>query len=219
MGKATNGVNGSVSGKVGNAVFYVVNGEGFVRSRPRKRRGKKTKKEKSNTDGFSKVQHFMKPLKTYLRIGYKDYGTKTGGYRGAVSYALNNAIDGEYPNQFVNPEKVRVSGGDLHFPATAAVALGLDDVLTFTWSTEIGENGNDYDQVFMLAYSPVEDGLLNGLKVGQPTGAFRKTGTDSLQLTRDNEAVEYHVYMGFVARDRSSQAHSLYMGKIVVPAK
>src|SRR4051812_32291906 len=115
MGKALNGINGPISGKVGSAVFYIVNGEAFVRSRPEKRSGKKTKKEKANTSGFAKVQHFMKPIKSYLKIGYKGYGTKTGGYKGAVSYALHNAVEGEYPNQFVNPEKVRVSGGELHF--------------------------------------------------------------------------------------------------------
>ncbi|MES2828541.1 MAG: DUF6266 family protein [Bacteroidota bacterium] len=219
MGKALNGINGPISGKVGSAVFYIVNGETYVRSVPEKRSGKKTKKEKSNTSGFAKVQHFMKPIKSYLKIGYKGYGSKTGGYKGAVSYALQNAIEGEYPNQFVNPEKVRVSGGELHFPADAEVTLGADDQLKFTWSQEVGENGNAYDQVFMVAYSPVDNAYEHGQRVGQPTGAFRISGTDSLPLTRDKEAVEYCVYMGFVARDRSSQAHSKYMGKFVVPAK
>ncbi len=219
MGKVTGGINGPVSGKVGTAVFYTLNGENFVRSVPGKRTGKKTIKEKSNTSGFAKVQSFMKPLKIFLRIGFKGYGSKTGGYKGAVSYALNNAIQGEYPNQFVDPEKVRVSGGELHFPSSSTMVLDENNVLQFSWSVEEGENGNAYDQVFMLAYSPSENKRLSGKKAGQPTGAFRITGKDSLRVSAEKKAIEYHVYMGFVARDRSCQAHSLYMGKVSVPAK
>ncbi|MGY4383513.1 hypothetical protein ACVWYN_000532 [Pedobacter sp. UYP24] len=219
MGKVSGGVNGPVSGKVGAAVFYTLNGENFVRSLPEKRSGKKTIKEKANTSGFAKVQSFMKPIKEYVGIGFKGYGSKTGGYKGAVSYALNNAIQGEYPDQFIDPEKVRVSGGELHFPASATMVLDEDNVLQFTWTPEEGENGNAYDQVFMLAYSPEENNLLSGKKAGQPTGAFRMAGKDSLQLNPDKKALSYHVYMGFVARDRSCQAHSLYMGKVSVPAR
>ncbi|RZK78503.1 MAG: hypothetical protein EOO92_11010 [Pedobacter sp.] len=219
MAKAPNGINGPVSGKIGNAVFYSVGEDHFARSLPQKRSGKKTKKEKSNTGGFAKVQSFMKPIKVFLRVGFKNYGSKTGGYKAAVSYALKNAVEGEYQDRYVNPEKIRVSGGELHFPITASATLKNDNILQFNWSTEIGENGNSYDQVFMLAYAPPENETLSGRKEGQAIGAFRYSGTDELQLFSDNEVVEYHVYMGFVSKDRTSQAHSMYMGKVVVPAK
>lgn len=216
MGKAPEGIFGAVKGKVGNLVWYTVNGEARVRMAPSKRRGKKTVKEKANTGKFAKVQEFLSPISDYLKIGYKDYGTKTGGYKGAVSYALQNAIAGEYPEQFVDPEKVRVCGGELHFPISAAVVLD-NSVLRFTWSTEDGENGNAYDQVFMLAYAPAVGKTGRTHVCGQPTGAFRIAGVDELLLSPGKKTIDYHVYMGFVARDRSCQAHSLYLGVVTVP--
>ncbi|MDR6785988.1 hypothetical protein ABIE26_004542 [Pedobacter africanus] len=219
MGKATEGIAGPVSGKVGPHVYYMLNGKPCVRSLPSKRSGKKTKKEKNNTTGFAKVQAFLKPIKSFLKVGFKDYGTSTGGYRGAVSYALRNAVEGEHPDRVVNPALVRVCGGELHFPETYEVVFEPDQVVRFTWSAEVGQNGNPYDQVFMLAYSPADAELNLSSMVGVSTGAFRMTGTDSLTLTPARLAREYHIYMGFIAKDRSGQAHSQYMGKILVPAK
>lgn len=219
MGKAPDGPSGPVSGKVGNLVYYTVNGEGFVRHTPGKRTGKKTKKEKNNTSGFTKAQAFLTPLKDLLKVGYKDYGTKTGGYRGALSYALKNAVRGEFPDRYIDPALVRVCGGDLHFPLNTEIVLEAGNELRFNWSPESGDNGNPYDQVFMLAYALPDEKRRLGTKVGVSTGALRMSGTDSLQLSARKEAVEYHVYMGFIAKDRSCQSHSQYMGTVLVPAR
>jgi len=219
MGKAPEGIAGPVSGKVGPHVYYILNGKPCVRSLPSKRSGKKTKKEKNNTSGFAKVQAFLKPIKSFLKVGYKDYGTATGGYRGAVSYALKNAVEGEHPDRFVNPEKIRVCGGELHFPEVSEIVMEPDYTLSFNWSQEVGENGNPYDQVFMLAYAPADQEMPSATKVGVSTGAFRMTGTDSLPLTPARLPREYHIYMGFIAKDRSQQAHSQYMGKVLIPAR
>jgi hypothetical protein len=219
MGKAPKGLMGPVSGKVGNHVFYVVNGETNVRSLPSERTGKKTLREKSNTSGFAKVQAFLRPVKLFLKVGFKDYGTVTGGYRAAVSYALKNAVRGEYPDQYIDPALVRVCGGDLHFPLAYEIVLEPGNVLRFNWSQEIGDNGNPYDQIFMLAYKPADEVMVSGSKVGVSTGALRLTGTDSLQLSAGRKPQEYHVYMGFIAKDRSCQSPSQYMGKVLVPAK
>jgi len=219
MGKSPQGILGPTSGKVGPVVFYVVNGQTFSRSIPSKRTGKKSQKEKANTGGFAKVQLFMKPISDYLKVGFKDYGSKTGGYKAAVSYALKNAVEGDPENRVVNPEKVRVCGGELHFPNSAAIELEAENFLRFTWSTEAGDNGGEYDQVFMLAYAPPKKKMGKWKYCAQPTGAFRKVGTDGLQLVSYKKEVLYHIYMGFVARDRSSQAHSVYLGTVTVPAR
>lgn len=219
MAKVPEGLSGPVSGKVGNHVYYTVKGKTYVRMKPHKRRGKKTKKEKNNTSGFAKVQAFLRPIQSFLKVGFKDYGTATGGYRGAVSYALKHAIEGEHPDRVVNPALVRVCGGELHFPEVYAVVFEPDHVVRFTWSAEEGENGKPYDQVFMLAYAPADDEVHSDSMVGVSTGAFRMTGIDSLKLSPGRYPREYHIYMGFIAKDRSCQAHSQYMGKVLVPAR
>ncbi|TKC02903.1 hypothetical protein FA047_19750 [Pedobacter frigoris] len=114
---------------------------------------------------------------------------------------------------------MRVCGGQLHFPESIDTVLEADNFLRFNWSTEEGDNGHDQDQVFMLAYSPGEDKGDSGKHVCQPTGAFRKDGTDGLQLKPKRNEVEYHIYIGFIALDRSCQADSVYLGKVTVLAK
>lgn len=212
MAKAPQGLLGPFIGKIGNVVCYILNGECVVRSRPRKRRGKKTLKEKKNTTGFGGVQAWMKPLTEFVRVGFKGYGTKTGGYKGAVSHALLYAVEGEYPNQYINPEKIMVSGGELDFPATCNMFLDADLKLGFSWDAGIGTDANAYDQAMLLAYC-----IENNSVVSKVTGAFRMEGADFLQLFPDSEQQEYHVYLGFVAQDRSCQANSRYLGKVVVP--
>jgi len=213
MGKLKEGLNGPISGKVGNNVYYTMYGETRVRMKPSKRTGKKTEKEKANTGKFAKVQAFLKPLKVFLREGFKNYGSKTGGYKAAVSYALHNAIAGEGVDQYVDPALVRVSGGELHFPSSAEAYLEPDLKLRFNWDNHASEFERNYDQAMLLAYNIEENNVIDNT-----TGAFRADGTDFLQLYAEPVALEFHVYLGFVARDRSQQSHSVYLGMVTVPA-
>ena len=212
MAKAPQGLFGPFTGKIGNVVCYILNGEAVVRSLPRKRRGKKTLKEKKTTTKFGGVQKWMRPLKDFVRVGFKDYGTKTGGYKGAVSYALLHAVDGEYPNLYVNPEKVSVSGGELAFPVTCGMFLDADLKLGFSWDAGLGTGVNPYDQAMLLAYCTENKSVISKV-----TGAFRMDGADFLQLFPEKVVQEYHVYLGFVAQDRSCQANSRYLGTVLVP--
>ena len=146
-----------------------------------------------------------------MKVGFKDYGTLTGGYKSAVSNVRLNAVEGVYPDQFVNPALVKVSGGDLAAPETAEASLEGDDLLRFTWSKK---GGIPYDQAMLLAYDPI-----NQQTFMQTAAGFRKDGTDTLQLYRINKVATYHIYLGFVAKDRSRQAHSLYLGTVELPAR
>ena len=82
---------------------------------------------------------------------------------------------------------------------------------SLTWSTT---GGIPYDQAMLLAYDPILQQTFM-----QTAAGFRKDGTDTLQLRRINKAATYHIYLGFVAKDRSRQAHSLYLGTIDIPAR
>lgn len=219
MGKASEGILGPVNGKVGNLVWYTMYGKNVVRMAPSKRTGKKTEKEKNNTGKFAKVQAFMSPISAFVKLGFKDYGTKTGGYRAAVSYGLNHAVTGEYPDQYVDPGLVRISGGDLHAPVFSEAVLDENYLLRFNWSTETGSKGNRYDQAMLLAYALEDEDNTSADVVGITTGVLRKAGTDALQLSPARIDLEYHVYLGFLAQDRSCQSHSVYLGKVSVPKR
>jgi hypothetical protein len=185
-----------------------------MRMRAKKRTAKKSAKEKTNHSKFGMVQKWMQPITPFVRVGFKDYGTKTGGYKAAVSFALKDAVEGVYPNQYVNPEIVQVSGGDLYVSAAAEVALDESYNLQFTWDTADGDNGMPQDQVMLLAYCPEQN-----LFSANNFGAFRSSGADSLTIGQNPDETTYHVYIAFVACDRSRQSNSVYLGTVTVPAK
>jgi len=147
-----------------------------------------------------------------LAVGFKNYGSKRGGLTAAVSYALNNAVSGAYPDFLVNPDLVRVSGGELYFPEFSEVLLEAGNQLRFSWDINTDGLCSAYDQAMLLAYN------VSGKKaVSKVTGAFRMDGTDILTLPKSKKDQEFEVYLGFVSQDRSAQAHSVYLGTVLVP--
>ncbi len=208
MGKASNGMFDAFTGKIGNLVGYYANGQYIIRSVPSKRKGKVSAAEKCNRKKFALVQAWFKPILDFVRVGFKNFGSRTGGYKAAVAYALRNAVKGDCSSLHVDPELVKVSGGDLHFPAVASMALQPNSLLEFSWSTEIAD-GDAYDQVMLLAYEENQRSV-----IFKETAAFRWLGTDHLVLQNAAAGFAYHIYMAFVAQDRSRQSDSRYLGKI-----
>ena len=79
--------------------------------------------------------------------------------------------------------------------------------LEFSWDSS-GPKSHRYDQVMLLAYDDVNRHIQYQL-----TGQFRSTGSDKLLLTKKGK---YHVYVAFVAADRSRQSVSQYLGCIEI---
>src|SRR5690606_20834076 len=62
--------------------------------------------------------------------------------------------------------------------------------------------------IMMMAYNiEEEDALMT------TSGQFRKTGSDSLDLSDGNEGT-FHIYAAFVSVDRTSQSDSIYLGTV-----
>ena len=217
MGELTEGINGPVRGKVGNLVYYERDGKTFVRTKPRKRGKKRTEGEKNNTTGFAKVQEWMKPIAPFIKIGFKDYGVSKVPYKSAVSYALNNAIQGTYPNQFVDPSLVRVTGGDLPMPEWANFVLEEAGIVRFNWDKGNLDSKRSKDQAMLLVYSPTTKSKNQTARMAKVNEAFRRDGTDIALVQPARYDQEFHLYLGFVNSERTQQSHSQYLGSIFIP--
>ncbi|MFI5194447.1 MAG: DUF6266 family protein, partial [Chitinophagales bacterium] len=79
----------------------------------------------------------------------------------------------------------------------------------FSWNPARIEDGHTKDQVMLLAYDIYHRNATTIIP-----GQFRETGTDSMQLP-PQEMRTYHIYLAFVAHDRSRQSNSVYLGAIV----
>ena len=216
MAKLLDGIDGPVSGKVGNLVFCVRNGKTYVRRRPGPRGKKRTTKEKNNTTGFAKVQQWMEPIAYFLKFGFKDSGVSDVPYRSAVSYALENSIQGTYPNQSIDPASVLVTNGKLEMPKSASIVLEEAGIVRFIWDKGDLRRKDKEDQAMLLAYSPKTQGHDEAHQY-KIMAAFRGAGTDTLEVFPARHDQEFHFYLGFVNAERTQQSNSVYLGSILVP--
>lgn len=208
MGKLTNGINGPVSGKVGKVVGSNRNGVPYLKGPSKKRTKKVSEKEKANRVRFTAAQSWLSPVLDYVRQGFEAYTITCYGFIAAKSYLLLNATEQVNSDFLIHPELVKVSFGTLPLSNNIAVKKVDADKLEFTWDTAPVEGGSAYDQVALLAYD-----IKKGKAYHSLTGQFRTTGMDRLNIgTKARRTL--HIYISFIAADRSKQSDSIYLGTI-----
>jgi hypothetical protein len=153
---------------------------------------------------------WLKPVTEFVREGFKGYTETVEGFIAAKSYLLKNAFEGEAPDLIINPALVKVSSGELPLPQDITVTREAANKLRFEWDTSDVEVTNKYDQVMLLAYD-----IVGGYCYKKLTGQLRMNGSDILQMQTGFERT-YHLYIAFVAADRSARSNSVYLGTMYV---
>jgi len=184
----------------------------YMKKRYKKRTKKITEKEKGNRVKFAMAQSWLKPLIDFVRVGFKGYTPTVEGYIAAKSYLLKNAFEGMAPNQVINPALMKLSYGNLPLSDNITVEKTDDNQLVFSWDNKYVDDTNFSDQVMLLAYCYRKD---HPVVYYTTNGQFRKTGTDTLQLTGE-KGLTYHIYFAFSAHDRSRQSDSVYLGTVTI---
>ena len=203
MARIKNGILGPYVGTIGPVVGSSRNGVPYLKSRPKRRRRKRDSGEKLNQDKFSVVHYWLQPLIDYLREGFK--GSSSGAYNAAKSYALKHAVKEDSGKWNIDPSQIKTSQGNLALPEDIKVTRDENNVLQFTWGKSPSD-GSRYDQVMIVAY--------NGNKVvGKERGQFRSNLADTLDLGKTS-STKYHIYISFIADDRSRQSESVYLGQL-----
>lgn len=213
MGKISNGILGGFSGKVGTVVGYQSGEKSFIRARP-VRRAKFTDNEIANMAKFKLVHTCLDPLLSFLKVGFHNYGTKTGGYRSAVSHTRKVALLSDDAGFYIDPALLKVTGGDLP-QAVNPVATFEDPMhVKFTWDTDDVTYEYAADQVMLLVFNRKDNKVVTRVL----NGVFRKTGTETVELPINFKGKVVDLYIGFVAADRSRQSDSQYLGTLNIPA-
>ncbi|WEK17784.1 MAG: DUF6266 family protein [Candidatus Pedobacter colombiensis] len=208
MGILKNGIMGNYRGRIGNLVFYVLNGKTVVRTI-----GKTTKPptelQLKCRQEMSVVSSFLKHITEFINVGFNlmaKYNNKHP-FNMALSYNRKYALQGRYPDIGVNFKKVLVTEGSV-LNAIDPFIESIPEGLKFSWSCPDSLNwSRPNDNVMLLAYFPVLQKAEYVLY-----GAKRSAGSDILSLPADllNEYME--VYISFVAEDRRGIANSTYLG-------
>ncbi|MES2829555.1 MAG: DUF6266 family protein [Bacteroidota bacterium] len=209
MARIKNGILGGFSGKVGTVVGYTLHGKEHMRSLP-ERTKPLTKNEKKNTSAFGLVQWTLTPLLELLKVSFKNYGSLRGGSKGALSWNRMNAMMEIEGKEVIDPEKFKMSGGDLGGAMDPEYVLESPGIVRFHWDKEVNLPGEkNLDQVLLLAidFNTRESNY-------KCAGAFRSMGEETLKLPSKKPGMQWHLYIGFVSADRSIQSDSQYLGKL-----
>lgn len=217
MGKVTDGLLGGISGKVGNLVFYQVNGETLIRTKPGAATGSNSSLQTYHQKAFALAQDFLSPLKKEIAIGFGAYkiGTKRGIDR-AKSLLLKNAI---YPMDGIpvlQPEKVLVSSGDLTEARGALLTMMEPGRFRIEWTVNSWDgSARDGDKTFVVIYDTVEP------RVFSIQGArYRKDGFQELEFpwTIVGASSSVYIYFSFYAErtGKTEFSDSVCVGRIEI---
>ncbi|WP_256005869.1 DUF6266 family protein [Pedobacter deserti] len=207
MATLNSGLLGGYSGRLGNLVFYIRNGRQVVRT-VGECRVPASEKQTANRNALAVVMAFLKVVREFVNIGF-DGKMKAGqtAFNAAVSYHLKNAVDGVYPDLYLDYAKVKLACGR-HIGTTASAVLNDDGILV-TWDFEphtCFEQASE--RVMLLAFFPVLSRAVYVLD-----GADRCACSEQLYLPPELCNAYMEVYMCFASRTKRDTTESVYLGK------
>ena len=211
MAKLKPGPFGLPTGRIGNTVFYVLNGVGVARSIG-EQKNDPTDKQMANRTGFKKTNEVLKPLQKFIKYGFEHQakGTVCNPFNLATSYNKHHALKGTYPNQSIDYAKLKLSSGLLPIAKDFEV-IKSEGGLTIKWNPEHQWAGDQYDDLVMVAlYHPADKDASLFLNAGK-----RDQGECFVAIQDENlldSAIE--AYLTFRSADGNSISDSVYLGNV-----
>lgn len=146
-------INGLLSGKVGNLIYFIIEGKQFVRAyvKPDNPGTPGQRRQRARIKTCSK---FMSQMKNAVMIGYQ--GRKTDAFCEAMKYNMANALEETTPPETTDfsfkpvPEKVMLSQGNINYPLILS-CIREGDIISITWDDDLGQYPNRYTDVMAMA--------------------------------------------------------------------
>jgi hypothetical protein len=213
MARVIDGVNGTVSGKVGNVIYYNSNGGNYVRSLPAKRRRKRppTLKQASQRERFAVVQNWLKPILPLIRIGFNEYAPRQTSHNSAMSYNLQHALLENEGGFEINPEAFAFSRGLLPEAEQASMVQEGDSIRFYWQSNDEIPSDNKLDRTILLLYRPGSD-FANYRIYGNERWQL----TDSLTINEFKAGDILYGYLAFISSESQEVSNSVYLGRLEV---
>ena len=202
---------GQMTGRVGNVVIYMLNGQMVCRTIGEQKKPA-TDNQKGNRSEMELLMSVLKPLQKFIKHGFEHQakGTVCNPFNLATSYNKLNAIQGEYPNLSINYSKLKLSSGALPLAKDIQISK-TDDGLKVSWDPTHQWAGDQHDDLVMVAlYHPKDKNVSLFLNAGK-----RSEGACFLDITNENlrnEPIE--AYLSFKSADGESISNSVYLGNI-----
>lgn len=212
MGKINQGILGGVSGQVGNVIGGTWKGIDYLRIKPSSVANPRTEGQVDQRSKFSTVLRFLQPMTDFLRVGFKLYANKMTQFNAAMSYNLNNAITGAYPNFAIDYANSLVTRGNLTGAANGAASSPSAGDVQITWDDNSGSGSAlATDKALILLFNPTR-----GESVFTTAGPVRTAGTETISVPSEYTGEDVEVFLGFISEDGSKVANSSYLGSVTV---
>jgi len=160
---------------------------------------------------FRLAMAYLNPLRTLINQGFATRKKGKTAFGRAMSYALRAAVQGEYPNQYIEPAAVRLSEGVLSRPDRWTVTRQGRTIEVVAVSDPPTANDNNRswdDRLVLCAYHPIKQ--IAGINA---TPSTREEGRISLELPSALADQRVHLYL--MAHDRAGRkwSNSCYLGE------
>ncbi|PTS92188.1 hypothetical protein DBR11_27410 [Pedobacter sp. HMWF019] len=213
MGIASNGPHGNHRGRIGNVVYYVLNGKNVAREIGKTTKPPTQAQLKVRSE-IKLVSQFLKPLGEFINVGFgiEQLGTDKNAFNLAMAYNRPHAIKGSYPNLKIAYEKVQISKG----PLKTAENLRVEESpagLQFNWDTNPQMAWQEStDQAMVLVYFPDQKKVFYTL-----FGNSRLSGTMEQEIPASLKGKHMESYISFISADRKQVSDSIYTGRFNSP--
>lgn len=206
MGTIKKGILGGVSGKVGTIVGVHWKSNYYIRAHAAEASNPRTPKQQEQRGKFATAFGFLKTIKPFIRIGYKEFTEEKSAYNAAMSYMLKKVVINSEKEITIDFNRVLVSTGSL-MPVFEGTATASEGKMFFNWKDNSGMgNAEDTDITMVLAYNKDK-----GMAVYDTEAGFRQDETAELMIPDEWQDDELITYLSFRSADGSSVANSVRM--------
>lgn len=209
MGTIKQGILGGFSGKVGTVIGGNWKGIDYMRSKAASVSNPKTEAQLDQRARFGAALAFLQPITPFVRVGFKNYAVKMTAFNSAMSYNLNNALVGAYPDYAIDYNNALVSRGTLATALNALASSNDPNTVTFTWEDNSTQgNANATDQAMLLVLNPLKKEA-----VYVTNGAERSACSQTLTVPANYSGDAVECFIAFVSLD-GTVSNSKYLGEI-----
>lgn len=211
MAKFKPGIFGHPTGRIGNVVFYILNGQIVGRTIGEQKKAP-SDPQKGNRGGMGLLMGVLKPLQKFIKHGFEHQakGTVWNPFNLATSYNKCNAIQGNFPNISIDYTRLKLSSGTLPLAKDLQINK-TDGGLKVSWDGIHQWAGDQHDDLVMVAlYHPKDKKASLFLNAGKRDqgGCFVAIEDENLL----NEPMEAYLY--FKSADGETISDSIYLGNI-----
>jgi len=211
MGRIKKGILGGFNGTIGTVVGGSWKGIDYMRSQPVISNSTPSPAQVAQRARFGLATKFISPITDLVSVGFQDFAVEMSGFNSAVSYTLDNAVMGSYPNFTISYPDVLVTRGRLKNGKSPVASATVADKVNFAWTDNTGRpKATATDKTILVVHCPDLDETDYVLG-----GAVRTAGADLIDVTEFKGKI-VHTWMAFISADGKSVSDSFYTGQLTV---